>query len=109
MAHKKDYKTAFRKMKEALCDIDDISEEEKYQIANLYSDYARLYLDVGDVSGSIEKYKETIEKYGESKVSPESPWRFTTYTNYANALVLNKDWITANNYAFQALIGKYTI
>lgn len=108
-AHKKDYKTAFRKMKEALCDIDDISEEEKYQIANLYSDYARLYLDVGDVSGSIEKYKETIEKYGESKVSPESPWRFTTYTNYANALVLNKDWITANNYAFQALIGKYTI
>lgn len=69
-AHKKDYKTAFRKMKEALCDIDDISEEEKYQIANLYSDYARLYLDVGDVSGSIEKYKETIEKYGESKVSP---------------------------------------
>ena len=64
---KKDYKTAFRKMKEALCDIDDISEEEKYQIANLYSDYARLYLDVGDVSGSIEKYKETIEKYGESE------------------------------------------
>lgn len=108
-AHKKDYKTAFRKMKEALCDIDDISEEETYQIANLYSDYARLHLDVGDVSGSIEKYKETIKKYNESKVSPKSPWRFTTYTNYANALVLNKDWINANNYAFQALIGKYAI
>lgn len=108
-AHKKDYKTAFKKMKEALCDIDEISEEEKCQIANLYSDYARLYLDVGDISGSIEKYEETIKKYNESKVSLESPWRFTTYTNYANALVLNKDWINANNYAFQALIGKYTI
>ena len=89
--------------------MDHISPDMQYQITNLYSDYARILLDTGDILGSIENYKKVLKDYDTQKVEDNSPWRYTTYTHLANAYVLNKEIINANNYAFQALIGKYSI
>lgn len=108
-AHYKQYILAIDKIREAMNDIDFISPEFYYQITNLYSDYARLLLDSGDISGCIEIYKKVLVNYDSQNVEQNNPWRYTTYTYLANAYTLNKEIIYANNYAFQALTGKYHI
>lgn len=108
-AHHKQYKEALDKIKEALENKDFISPQYYYQVTNLYSDYARLLLDTGDISGCIENYKKVLADYDSQGVGESSPWRYTTYTHLANAFALNSEIISANNYAFQALIGKYSI
>lgn len=108
-AHQKNYKAAFDKIEEAFQEIDGIAENDQYQIANLYSDYARLHLDIGDVQKSIEEYKMALDGYDMRGVPGNSPWRGTTYTNLANAFALNKDYSNANYYAFKGLVGKYSI
>lgn len=108
-AHYKQYQKALDKMKEAIENVEFISLESKYQVTNLYSDYARLLLDIGDITGSIKNYKKVLNDYDEQGIENSSPWRYTTYTYLSNAFILEKDIISANNYAFQALIGKYSI
>lgn len=108
-AHHKQYKEALKKIEEAFENTEHISPDFHYQIANLYSDYARLLLDTGDILGSIKNYEKVLKDYDSQKIEENSPWRYTTYTHLANAFVLNKEMIKANNYAFQALIGKYSI
>lgn len=108
-AHYKQYKEALKKMEEAFENMEHIPPDMQYQITNLYSDYARLLLDTGDILGSIESYKKVLKDYDSQKIEDNSPWRYTTYTHLANAFALNKEIINANNYAFQALIGKYSI
>ena len=108
-AHLKKYKEALSKIKEALKIVDFISQDMHYQVTNLYSDYARLLLDTGDILKSIDNYKKVLTDYDSQGIEENSPWRYTTYTHLANAYALNRQMINANNYAFQALTGKYSI
>lgn len=108
-AHFKKYKEALSKMEEAFENVDFIPSDMHYQITNLYSDYARLLLDTGDILESIDNYKKVLTDYDSQGIEENSPWRYTTYTHLANAFALNREMINANNYAFQALTGKYSI
>lgn len=108
-AHFKKYKEALSKMEEAFENVDFIPSDMHYQITNLYSDYARLLLDTGDILESIDNYKKVLTDYDFQGIEENSPWRYTTYTHLANAFALNREMINANNYAFQALTGKYSI
>lgn len=87
----------------------DITDFEEVVKLDLYSDYARLLLDTGDILKSIDNYKKVLTDYDSQGIEENSPWRYTTYTHLANAYALNRQMINANNYAFQALTGKYSI
>ena len=60
-----------------------------------------------DVKSSIENYKKVLSLYDEYGIKQDSPWRNTTYTNYADSLILNNQYENAIYYEYQALIGKY--
>lgn len=106
-AHQKVYETALSKMQEALQCVDHIPNQEKYYIINLYSDYSMLLSDLGDMSGSIAQYEKVLKLYDAHSVKENIPWRYTTYTNLSDALIYDGQFILANNYEFQALMGKY--
>lgn len=108
-AHQKLYEQAFAKMQEALSCVDLITEKNEYHIANLYSDYSMLLSEVGDMEGSIAQYENVLKLYDTCGVKDNNPWRYTTYTNLADSLIFNGEFIHANNYEFQALIGKYQV
>lgn len=70
-------------------------------------DYSLLLYDIVDVKSSIENYKKVLSLYDEYGIKQDSPWRNTTYTNYADSLILNNQYENAIYYEYQALIGKY--
>lgn len=108
-AHQKLYEQAFVKMQDALNCVDFITERNKYHIVNLYSDYSMLLSEVGDMEGSIAQYENVLKHYDICGVKENNPWRYTTYTNLAESLIYDEQFAHANNYEFQALVGKYQI
>ncbi len=106
-AHLKNNEKALEKMREAINISNNVDESQKHQIANLYSDYSLLLYDTGDICDSINTYQKVIQLYDECGITKYSPWRNTTYTNYADSLILNSQYEDAIYYEFQALIGKY--
>lgn len=58
-------------------------------------DYSLLLYDIGDVKSSIENYKKVLSLYDEYGIKQDSPWRNTTYTNYADSLILNNQYENA--------------
>lgn len=107
-AHLRNNESALKKMKEAIEISKKISESKKYQIANLYSDYSLLLYDIGEICESVNTYQDVIKIYDECGITKNSPWRNTTYTNYADSLILNSQYEDAIYYEYQALIGKYS-
>lgn len=106
-AHLKNNEEALEKLREAIKISNNVNESQKHQIANLYSDYSLLLYDTGDICDSINTYRKVIQLYDECGITKYSPWRNTTYTNYADSLILNSQYEDAIYYEFQALIGKY--
>lgn len=106
-AHLKQNNTALAKMREAIESSKYVGTSEEYQVANLYSDYSLLLYDMGDIEGSIESYKEVLSLYDNYGIVQSSPWRNTTYTNYADSLILNDQYTEAMYYEYQSLLGKY--
>ena len=106
-AHLNNNDIALKKLNEAVESSEKIGSIENFQIANLFSDYSLLLYDVGDVKGSIENYKKVLSLYDEYGIMQYSPWRNTTYTNYADSLILNNQYENAIYYEYQALMGKY--
>ncbi len=106
-AHLDKYNIALQKLNEAVESSEKIGDIENFQIANLFSDYSLLLYDIGDIKGSIENYKKVLSLYDEHGITQYSPWRNTTYTNYADSLILNNQYENAIYYEYQALIGKY--
>lgn len=106
-AHLKNNEEALEKMREAIKISNSVNESQKHQIANLYSDYSLLLYDTGNICDSINTYQKVIQLYDECGITKYSPWRNTTYTNYADSLILNSQYEDAIYYEFQALIGKY--
>ncbi len=107
-AHLRNNEDALNKMKEAIELSKKVSESQKHQIANLYSDYSMLLNSTGEINESINTYQEVIKLYDECGITKNSPWRNTTYTNYADSLILNCQYEDAIYYEYQALIGKYS-
>lgn len=107
-AHLGNNENALNRMKEAIEISKKVSESQKHQIANLYSDYSLLLYDIGEICESINTYQEVIKLYDECGITKNSPWRNTTYTNYADSLILNCQYEDAIYYEFQALLGKYS-
>lgn len=108
-AHQKKNDLALSKMDEAIESSKHIENMQVFQIANLYSDYSMLLYNIGDISGSIENYKKVISLYNKYGIDLNSPWRNTTYTNYADSLILNDQYPEAILFEYQALIGKYML
>lgn len=106
-AHLKNNEEALEKLREAIEISNNVNESQKHQIANLYSDYSLLLYDTGDICGSINTYRKVIQLYDECGIIKHSPWRNTTYTNYADSLILNSQYEDAIYYEFCALLGKY--
>lgn len=104
--HAKQYETALLKMDDALTCSSSIPSQSRYLLASLYSDYATLLSTVGRITDSIQTYHKSLDIYQECGLQPNSPWRFTTFTNLSDSLFWNAENICANDYAFQALIGK---
>ncbi len=107
--HQKKYELALSKMNEAIESSKHIEHSQAFQIANIYSDYSMLLYYIGDITGSIENYKNVISLYNKYEIVQNSPWRNTTYTNYADALILNDQYADAIFFEYQALIGKYML
>ncbi len=107
-AHLRDYNNALEKMEDAIEISKKVNESQKHQIANLFSDYSLLLQDVGEISESIDNYQKVIELYDKCGITKNSPWRNTTYTNYADTLILNSQYEDAIYYEYQALVGKYS-
>lgn len=91
-AHQKENDLALSKMNEAIESSKYIKNIQVFQIANLYSDYSMLLYNIGDILGSIENYKNAISLYNKHGIDQNSPWRNTTYTNYADTLILNDQY-----------------
>ena len=108
-AHQKENDLALSKMNEAIESSKYIKNIQVFQIANLYSDYSMLLYNIGDILGSIENYKNAISLYNKHGIDQNSPWRNTTYTNYADTLILNDQYPEAIFFEYQALIGKYML
>lgn len=106
-AHLREYRDAILKMEEAKQYLAFISDEERYYVANFFSDYSLLLFDIGDVKGSVDYYKKTLEMYDELNILEYNPWRNTTYTNYADSLILSNKNADALYYEYLALIGKF--
>lgn len=106
-AHLKNNEEALEKLREAIKISNNVNESQKHQIANLYSDYSLLLYDTGYIYDSINTYQKVIQLYDECGITKYSPWRNTTYTNYADSLILNGQYEDAIYYEFQALLGKY--
>lgn len=97
-AHLKNNEKALQKMREAIEISKKVSESQKYHIANLYSDYSLLLYDIGEICESINSYQGVIKLYDECGITKNSPWRNTTYTNYADSLILNSQYEDAIYY-----------
>lgn len=108
-AHQKNNNLALNKMSEAIESSRHVKHIQVFQIANLYSDYSMLLYNIGDISGSIDNYKKVISLYNKHGIDQNSPWRNTTYTNYADTLILNDQYPEAILFEYQALIGKYML
>lgn len=108
-AHQKNNNLALNKMSEAIESSKHVKHIQVFQIANLYSDYSMLLYNIGDISGSIDNYKKVISLYNKHRIDQNSPWRNTTYTNYADTLILNDQYPEAIFFEYQALIGKYML
>ena len=108
-AHLKKNNLALNKMSEAIESSKHVKHIQVFQIANLYSDYSMLLYNIGDISGSIDNYKKVISLYNKHRIDQNSPWRNTTYTNYADTLILNDQYPEAIFFEYQALIGKYML
>lgn len=108
-AHQKKNELALSKMNEAIESSKYIDNIQVFQIANLYSDYSMLLYNMGDILGSIENYEMVISLYNKYGIEPNSPWRNTTYTNYADTLILNDQYPEAIFFEYQALVGKYML
>lgn len=107
--HQKKNDIALSKMNEAIESSKHVKQIQVFQIANLYSDYSMLLYNIGDILGSIENYKNVISLYNKHEIDQNSPWRNTTYTNYADTLILNDQYPEAIFFEYQALIGKYIL
>jgi len=107
-AHLRNYESALKTMKEAIEISKKVNKSQKHQIANLYSDYSLLLYDTGEICESINTYQEVIKLYNECEITRNSPWRNTTYTNYADSLILNSQYEDTIYYEYQALLGKYS-
>lgn len=105
--HKNNYNLAIKKMKVAIKASLYIDSSKKYQVANLYSDYALLLYSIGELIDSEQYYEKVLKLYDECNISEGSVWRNTTYTNYADVLLLNNKRAEAMFFAFKALCGKY--
>lgn len=108
-SNQKKYSSAKYRLDEAIACIPEIEEKYAFQVANLYSDYSLFLYNLGDISACVDNYESAIEKYDQCKIPEDSAWRNTTYTNYADALILADKLDQAMYYQYKSLQGKYQV